>query len=120
MIETYKDHPSDVSIKENIVPHYSTFDLPPASKEDINKIVKLFNVDKATLPDRIPLKLIRPSVKVIDKYLTSVINHDNSRYYCSDAVKNVLVRPIYRKKDSQDMENYRPVNILNGFSMREL
>ena len=120
MIETYKDNPSDVSIKENIVPHYSTFHLPPASKEDINKIVKLFNADKATLPDRIPLKLIRPSVKVIDKYLTSVINHDNSRDYCCDAVKNVLVRPIYRKKDSQDMENYRPVNILNGFSMREL
>lgn len=94
MIETYKDHPSDVSINENILPHYSSFDLPPASKEHINKIVKLFNANKATLPDRIPLKLIRPSVKVVDKYLISIINHDNLRSYCSDAVKNVLVRPI--------------------------
>ena len=120
MIETYKDRPSDVSIKENILPHNSSFDLPPASTENINKIVKFSNANKATLPDRIPLKLIKPSVKVVDKYLASIISHDNSRSYCSGAVKNVLVRPIYRKKDSQDMENYRPVNILNGFSMRVL
>ena len=42
--------------------------------------------------------------------------HDISRSCFSDGAKSVLVRPIYRKKDRQNKENYRPVCILNGLS----
>ena len=93
-----------------------SFDLPPTSKEDINKIVKSLNANKATGPDGIPLKLIKLSVNVVDKYLTSIIDHDISRSYRSDGAKNALVRPIYKNKDTQNKENYRPVSILNRFS----
>ena len=33
-----------------------------------------------------------------------------------DRAKNALVRPIYKKKDRQNKENYHPVTILDGFS----
>ena len=102
-------------MKENVLPGSLSFDLPPASKEGINKIVKSLNVNKATGPDGIPLKLIKLSVSFVDKCLTSIINHDVSRSYFSDGAKNALVRPIYKKKDRQNKENYRPVSILNGF-----
>ena len=105
-IETYK----------NVLPGPLSFDLPPASKEDINKIVKSLNANKATGPDGMLLKLIKFSVNVVDKYLTSIIDHDISRPYRSDGAKNALVRPIYKKKDRQNKGNYRPVSILNGFS----
>ena len=82
----------------------------------MNKIVKLLNVNKATGPDGIPLKLNKLSINIVDKYLTSIINNDTSRSYFSDGAKNALVRPIYKKKDRQNKENYRPVNILNRFS----
>ena len=39
------------------------FDLPPASKEDINMIVKSLNANKATGTDGIPYKL---SANVVD------------------------------------------------------
>ena len=82
----------------------------------MNKIVKSLNVNKATGPDGMPLKLNKLSTNVVDKYLTSIINNDTSRSYFSDGAKNALVRPIYKKKDRQNKENYRPVNILNRFS----
>ena len=74
-------------------------------------IVKSLNANKAIL-----LKLIKLSANIVDKYLTSIINHDISRSYFSDGVKNALVRPIFKKKDRQNKENYRPVSILIGFS----
>ena len=74
-----KSHPSIVTVKENILLGCLSFDLPPASKEDINKIVKSLNANKATRPDGIPLKLIKLSANVADKYLTSSINHDSNQ-----------------------------------------
>ena len=79
-------------------------------------IVKSLNINKATGRDGIPLKLINLSANFVDKYLTSIINHGISRSYFSDGAKNALVKPIYKKKDRQSKENYRPVSILNGFS----
>ena len=57
MIESYKNHPDVVTIKENVLPEILSFELPPASKQDINKIVMSLNANKATGPDGIPLKL---------------------------------------------------------------
>ena len=37
IIESYKIYPSVATIKEKVLPHCLSFDLPPASKEDINK-----------------------------------------------------------------------------------
>ena len=87
------------------------FDLPLTSKKDINKIVKLLNANKITGPDGIPLKLIKLSANVVDKYLTSITNHDISRSCFSDGAEIALVRPIYKKKDKQNKQNYRPVII---------
>ena len=60
------------------MPGSLSFDLPPASKEDMNKIVESVNVNKATGSDGIPLKLNKLSANVVDKYLISIINHDIS------------------------------------------
>ena len=51
-----------------------SFDLPPACKEDINKIFKSLNANKATGPDEILLKFIKLSANVVDKCLNSIIN----------------------------------------------
>ena len=117
IIESYKNHSSVATIKENVLPDFLGFELRPASKEDIKKIVKSLNVNKATGPDGMLLKLIKLSANVVvDKYLTNIINHDISRSCFSDAANNSLVRTIYKKKDRKDKENYRLMDILNGFS----
>ena len=82
-----------------------SFDLLPASKKDVNKIIKSLNANKAIGPDGVPLELIKHSTNVIDKYLTSIINHDISRSYFLYGAKNALVRPISKKKDRQYKKN---------------
>ena len=79
------------------MPDCLSFDLPPVSTEDIIKIVTLLNANKATGPDGMPLKLIKLSANVADKYLTSIKNHDIFQSYFSNGAKNALVRTIYKK-----------------------
>ena len=76
---------------------------------------KSLNAKKAAGYDGIPLKRFKRSANPVNNYLTSIINHDIPRYYFSDGAKNTLVRPIYKKEDRQNKENYPPVSILNGF-----
>ena len=77
-MESNKNHPSVATITENVLPDSLSFDLLPASKENINKIIKLLNASKVTGPDGVTIKLIELSANVVDKYLTSFINHDIS------------------------------------------
>ena len=93
-----------------------SFDLVPASKENINQKVKPLNASNAIGLDGIPVKPMKLSANFVEKYLASIINHDISQSHFSDGAKDILVRPIYKKKDKQDKKNYRPVSTLKGFS----
>ena len=46
-------------------------------------MVKGFNVSKARVYDRIPLNLTNLSANVVDKCITSIINHDISLSFLS-------------------------------------
>ena len=83
-----------VTIKEKVLPNSLSFDLPSASKEDINKIVKSLTANKATESDGIPHKLIKNSASVLEKYITSIINHDISQcpIYCAPYNTNHFVK----------------------------
>ena len=71
------------------------------------------NPKKATGPDKIPVKL---AASVIDFHLTNIINNDLSNNVFSDSAKLASVRPIFKKDDTNEIKNYRPVSILNRFS----
>ena len=55
IIENYQNHPTISSITK-IVKEKPAIDLPEATTEDINKIIKSLNPNKATGPDRYLLK----------------------------------------------------------------
>ena len=77
IIDSYKNDPSALTIKESLLPDLLSFDLTPASKEDkkIIKIIKSLNTNKATGSDGRLLQLIKLSANIVDKYLTSIANH---------------------------------------------
>ena len=75
VIENYRNHLSINKIKE-IVKEKHIFDFPEATTEDINKIIKSLNPNKATCPDHIPLKIIKTAANVIDSHLAHIINKD--------------------------------------------
>ena len=74
------------------------------------------NPRKATGPDKIPVKIVKLAVNVIDSPLTNIINNDLSNNAFSDSAKLASVRPIYTKDNKNEIKNYRPVSVLNCFS----
>ena len=85
------------------------FDIPTGKTEDINKIIKNMNPKKATDLDKNP-------PNIIDSHLMNIINNDLSNNSFSNEAKVATVRPIYKKKSRDKIENYRPVSILSCFS----
>ena len=98
IIENYRNHPSIIKIKE-IVEEKPIFDFAEATTEDINTIIKSLNPNKATGPDRIPLKIIKTAANVIDSHLAYIISKDLKENNFSENAKTALLRPIYKKDD---------------------
>ena len=80
-------------------------DIPLATTEQINKIIKRLNPNKVIL-----------SANIIDYHLANIINHDLDNNSFFEGAKIATVRTIYKKSDRDKIENYRPVSILNSFS----
>ena len=116
IIRQYENHNSIINIKNHINSPSTRFDIPTAKTEDINKIIKNINPKKATGPDKIPPKIVRLSVSTIDPHLMNIINNGLSNNSFSNEAKVATVRPIYKKKSHNKIENYRPVSILSCFS----
>ena len=115
IIRKYENHPSIQTIKSNIDSQLR-FKLPKAKVSDINSLLKGINIKKATGPDTIPPKFLKMSADIIDSHLCNIINMDIDEDDFSDGGKIASVRPMYKKKSRNKIENYRPVSILNAFS----
>ena len=96
IIDHCKNHPSILSIN-NVNPIRQNFDIPPATTEQINKIIKELNPRKATGPDKIPSKIVKLSANIIDSHLANIINNDLSKNCFSKNARVASVRPIFKK-----------------------
>ena len=67
-----------------------------ATTNQINKIIKEVDPNKATGPDTIPPKIIKLSAYVIDSHLTNIINSDIEKNSFSEGAKIASVRPILK------------------------
>ena len=74
------------------------------------------NLRKATGLDQIPPKIVRLSANIVDSHLMNIINNGVSNNSFSNESKVATVRPIYKKRSSDKIKNYRPVSILSCFS----
>ena len=116
IIEEYKNHPCIINIRNQTNQNVYTSEFPYATAEEINKSIKNINPKKATGPDKIPPKIIKVSTNIIDSNFTNIINKDIDNNRFSENTKIASVRPIFKKKEREKVENYRPVSILNCFS----
>ena len=59
IIKTYENHPSIKLIKDNVLSENKDFTIEPATVLEINKIIKNLNPKKATVPGKIPVKIVK-------------------------------------------------------------
>ena len=109
IIKKYKKEIKNLKLTE-------TFKIPKVEVSNINKLLKYINIKKATGPDTIPPKLVKPSANTVNSHLCNIINKDIESNSFSDGAKIASAIPIYKEKSRHQVENYRPVSILNAFS----
>ena len=110
-----KNHPSIETINK-ICTKKENFDIPTATTEEINKIIKELDPKKATGLDKIPPKIVKMSANVIDSHLANIINNDITKNVFYEKAKVASVRPIIKKNECEKIENYKLLSILNCFS----
>ena len=111
-LKKYEKHQSIVEIRKNLK-WTETFKVPKAEVSDINKLLKNINI-KATGPGTMPPKLVKLSANIVDSHSCNIINKVLESNSFSDGTKIASVRLIYKGKSRHQVENYRPVSILNA------
>ena len=92
-----------------------TFKIPKAEVSNIKKSLKNINIKKAAGPDTVLPKLVKLSANIADSHLCNIIHKDLKSNSFPDEAKIASARPIYKKKCRDQVQNYKPVSILNAF-----
>ena len=70
--------------------------------------------NKALSPNSILTKTLKMSQQIIAKPLVHLFNLSFSNWVFPDLLKIANVIPIFKKGDSQDYNNYRPVSLISN------
>ena len=97
----YKDHPSILKIKENVV-NYKKFSFS-------------LNVNKPSTFNNIPTKILVDTSDISSPFLTKMYN-DSILHKFTSSLKLADVTPVHKKDDRADKSNYRPVSIVSAVS----
>ena len=121
IILKFKHHPSILNIQQKVSVD-EQFQFKQVSSEDVYNELKNINVNKATTFQNIPCKSLKDNAEVCTPVLTNIINTNMIRDLTfSDKLKEGDITPIFKKdrikkKDSTNVENYRPVSVLPSTS----
>ena len=84
------------------------------SPEEIESLIKILNVNKATGPDIISNKMLKPVSKEISLPLSILFNRSFREGRFSQSWKQANVLPLFKQGDKSLPSNYRPVSLLSG------
>ena len=107
IIRYFKEH-SSIKTINNFLTKNSILSLKPITKE--RQIIVKLNHKKAHGPDMIhgPDIILQPLLNIINKCII--------QGFFPNFLKKAIVSPLYKKKDSFNKENYRPISLLTTFS----
>ena len=109
-LKKYKVHRSILKIKETV--SESTFSLKVISSSDVELELKSLNSKKANTFKNIPQKLLKENFDICNDTILRVINNGIRTSQFPNDLKLADVTPIFKKVDSSDVKNYRPISVL--------
>ena len=74
------------------------------------------NSNKSAGPDTIPVKMIKDSISIVPIPLSELFNVSVEECTFPKDLKYANVAPVFKKGDSTNKENYRPISILPSIS----
>ena len=94
----------------------SSFHFDLVGEEDVLKIVKSLKSKNSAGSDGISTNLLKIIIPAILKPVKLILNQSLVTGIFPDNLKVAKVTPLFKKNDSQLMDNYRPVSLLNSIS----
>lgn len=116
---TSKAHRSDFDTgtrKSSIPMHNHSMYLKPCHSEEVVKIIKSLKNTMAVGFDNIPTKVVKICAHVIAPIMQFLINLSFTEGRFPDRLKQSIVRPLHKKGDKRNMNNYRPITLVPIFS----
>ena len=94
----------------------NSFFLKPTNEEEVNSITKQMKTNKAIGPNSILTKILKINQHIIAKPLVHLINLSFSTGVFPDLLKIANIKPVLKKGDRQDYNNYRPISLISDLS----
>jgi hypothetical protein len=92
------------------------FNFNFVTESEIIKVMNTLKNKKSAGWDDIPLDLTKKLSLYVAKPLAIVINQSFQNSVFPDNLKYAEVKPLFKKGDRHDIDNYRPVSVLPSFS----
>ena len=116
IIDTFQNHESVQRIQLANFHSKSSLKFNSISKLDVKKEILNLSSKKATRKGDIPAKILKNSINTYLSELTILINNCLKEGVFPDDLKLADITPIFKKEDSLNKENYRPISILSHLS----
>ena len=116
IIENFKNHESIQRIKLANFHHRQTFNFRYVSVKEVKKELMNLSSKKVTRKGDIPAKILKDSLSVYTKELTTVFNNCLKDGLFPNELKLADISPVFKKDDDLNKVNYRPVSILSHMS----
>ncbi len=115
-ITTHREHPSIQRILNNHTINDNDFHFEPVNVSSIQTLLSKLNSKKATGPDMLPAKLLKCGSDIMCYPVSYLLNMCFTQGIFPSTLKYANVSPIYKKGNSMDVCNYRPVSVLPSMS----
>ncbi|KAJ0175082.1 hypothetical protein K1T71_009223 [Dendrolimus kikuchii] len=103
---------SNVNTHTDFISIASSIFLEPTSADELSKIIQSLNNTKSVGYDDIPTWLIKRCVLIISPVLSHIINLSLTEGSFPEKLKISIVKPLHKRGDRMQMENYRPITII--------
>ena len=111
-IQKYEKHPSILKIKEMMGTNNLSFSFKFIDRKKIFNELQKLKSKKACQGSDIPVKIIKENIDIITDFIYNNFNNSLFSSYFPSNLKNADITPALKKKDRENVKNYRPVSIL--------
>ena len=88
----------------------------PVAETEMEQVIKGLKNSSYAGFDEIQMSLVKKCLSYFIKPLVHIYNVPSQTGIFPDMMKLAKLKPLFKKGDKQDIQNYRPISILSAFS----
>ena len=111
----FEQHPSILKIKETFQTD-NKFSLCTISLQEMEHEIMNLQLNKALPFNDIPVHIMKGCIDILGPYIMDTFNNSITSNTFPNSLKFAEVSPTYKKGDTTDIRNYRPISILPSLS----